>query len=62
MDLTEEQLKLYDRQRFIGIDVQKRLVNSHVLVYPLNPTLTELSKNLVLAGVNIILYNGENTQ
>jgi len=56
-DLTPEALKIYDRQRFIGLDVQRRLLNSRILLHPLNGIITELAKNLVLCGCNLVLYD-----
>ena len=56
-ELTPEALKIYDRQRFIGLDVQKRLLNSLILLTPINGIITELAKNLVLCGCNLALYD-----
>lgn len=59
-ELTPEALKIYDRQRFIGLDVQRRLLNSLILLHPLNGVITELAKNLVLCGCNLVLYDNTN--
>lgn len=56
-DLTQEQLKIYDRQRFIGLDVQKKLVDSNILLSPLNGVMSELAKNLILTGCNLTLFD-----
>ena len=56
-DLTPEALKVYDRQRFIGLDVQRRLLNSRILLTPMTSLLTELAKNLVLCGCNLVLHD-----
>jgi ubiquitin-like 1-activating enzyme E1 A len=34
-----------------------RLLNSRILISPLNGPNTELAKNLILAGVNVTLYD-----
>lgn len=56
-ELTQEELKIYDRQRFIGLDVQKKLVDSNILLYKMNGVLCELAKNLVLMGCNLTLLD-----
>lgn len=56
-ELTPEALKVFDRQRFIGLDVQRRLLNSRILLHPLNGVNTELAKNLVLCGCNLVLHD-----
>lgn len=35
-EITQDELKRLDRQRFIGLETQKRLLNSLVLITPLN--------------------------
>jgi ubiquitin-like 1-activating enzyme E1 A len=51
--LTEEEAALYDRQiRLWGADAQKRLRAAKVLLAGFRGILTEVCKNLVLAGVN----------
>jgi len=51
--LTEEEAALYDRQiRLWGADAQKRLRVANVLLAGFRGILTEVCKNLVLAGVN----------
>ena len=63
--LTEEERKRLDRQRFIGVETQKRYLLSHlfrllvfrVFITPANGINTELAKNLILAGVNVSIYD-----
>jgi ubiquitin-like 1-activating enzyme E1 A len=63
--LTEEERKRLDRQRFIGVETQKRYLFSHlfrllafrVFITPANGINTELAKNLILAGVNVSIYD-----
>lgn len=51
--ITEEEAKLYDRQiRLWGLDAQKRLRASRVLVAGMKGLGCEVVKNLVLAGIN----------
>ena len=51
--ITEEEAQLYDRQiRLWGLDAQKRLRASRVLVAGMKGLGCEVVKNLVLAGVN----------
>lgn len=58
-ELTAEALKIYDRQRFIGLEVQKRLLNSYILLTPINSLMTELAKNLVLCGCNLAIFDND---
>ena len=51
--ITEEEAQLYDRQiRLWGLDAQKRLRASRILVAGIKGLGCEVVKNLVLAGVN----------
>ncbi|ONK77810.1 uncharacterized protein A4U43_C02F10930 [Asparagus officinalis] len=51
-ELSAQETALYDRQiRVWGVDAQKRLSKTHVLVNGLNGTAVEFCKNIVLAGV-----------
>jgi len=51
--ITEEEAALYDRQiRLWGADAQKRIRAANVLLAGFRGILTEVCKNLVLAGVN----------
>ena len=51
--ITEEEAQLYDRQiRLWGLDAQKRLRASRVLVAGIKGLGCEVVKNLVLAGIN----------
>lgn len=58
-DLSVEELLLYDRQRFIGIEVQRKLKNSNVMICSMNGVNTELAKNLILCGANITIFDSE---
>lgn len=55
--ILPEERKRLDRQRFLGLETQKKLLSSRILITPANGPNTELAKNLVLAGVNITLYD-----
>ena len=55
--LSEAQLQQYDRQRFLGLEVQKKLVQSRVLLHPVDAVICELAKNLVLTGINLALFH-----
>lgn len=60
----EINLKLYDRQiRLWGIDAQKRMASSRVLVYGITGLSAEVCKNIVLSGVGnvCIMDNGKVT-
>lgn len=49
---TEEEAKLYDRQiRLWGLDAQKRLRSSRILISGVGGLGCEVAKNLVLAGI-----------
>ncbi|KAG9445939.1 hypothetical protein H6P81_012067 [Aristolochia fimbriata] len=51
-ELTAQETALYDRQiRVWGVDAQRRLSKSHVLVSGMSGTIAEFCKNIVLAGV-----------
>ncbi|KAF9618160.1 hypothetical protein IFM89_000563 [Coptis chinensis] len=51
-ELTEQETALYDRQiRVWGVDAQRRLSKSHILVSGVSGTIIEFCKNIVLAGV-----------
>ncbi|KAL7693914.1 putative ubiquitin/SUMO-activating enzyme E1, ubiquitin-activating enzyme [Plasmopara halstedii] len=53
-----EEAAVYDRQmRLWGVEAQKRLQNSHVLISGLSALGSELVKNLVLAGINVTLHD-----
>lgn len=53
-DLNEKEAEIYDRQiRLWGVDAQKRIRDSRVLVVTLGALGTEVVKNLVLAGLSI---------
>jgi len=51
--LTEEEFAVYDRQiRLWGVESQKRLRKSRVLICGINCLGNEVSKNVILAGVD----------
>ncbi|KAF8408442.1 hypothetical protein HHK36_007595 [Tetracentron sinense] len=51
-ELTEQETALYDRQiRVWGVDAQRRLSKSHILVSGMKGTAVEFCKNIVLAGI-----------
>lgn len=52
---TAEEAAVYDRQiRVWGMDAQKRMRNSNVLVFGINGLGAEVCKTLVLAGIGSI--------
>ena len=54
--LTHGEAALYDRQlRLWGVDAQKRLKNSRVIIVGATPLTGEVAKNLILAGVNRVM-------
>ncbi|KMT17753.1 hypothetical protein BVRB_2g035030 [Beta vulgaris subsp. vulgaris] len=54
-ELTEQETALYDRQiRVWGADAQRRLSKAHVLVGGMKGTVSEVCKNIVLAGVGSV--------
>jgi len=59
--ITEDEAKLYDRQiRLWGLDAQKRLRSSRILVVGMAGLGCEVTKNLVLAGVKELrMVDGE---
>ncbi|XP_043704612.1 SUMO-activating enzyme subunit 1B-1-like isoform X2 [Telopea speciosissima] len=51
-ELTEQETALYDRQiRVWGVDAQRRLSKSHILVSGMKGAVVEFCKNIVLAGI-----------
>lgn len=59
-ELTEQETALYDRQiRVWGVDAQRRLSKSHILVSGLKGTAIEFCKNIVLAGVGSLTLNDD---
>ncbi|XP_067942335.1 SUMO-activating enzyme subunit 1-like [Watersipora subatra] len=51
--ITEDEAALYDRQiRLWGLDAQKRMRASNILVISANGLTGEVMKNIVLAGIN----------
>ncbi|EGR32134.1 hypothetical protein IMG5_094990 [Ichthyophthirius multifiliis] len=58
-EITNEELQIYDRQRFIGVEVQRRLLNARIFITPINGINTELAKNLILCGTNICISDNQ---
>jgi ubiquitin-like 1-activating enzyme E1 A len=57
-DFTAEEAAVYDRQmRLWGVEAQRRLQNSHVLISGLTQLGSELAKNLVLSGISVTLHD-----
>lgn len=55
---TAAEAAVYDRQmRLWGVEAQKQLQRSHVLVSGLTTLGSELVKNLVLAGISVTLHD-----
>lgn len=53
--MTEDEAALYDRQiRLWGVDAQKKLLASSILIINMSGLAAEISKNLVLSGINSI--------
>jgi ubiquitin-like 1-activating enzyme E1 A len=62
-NLNEETYELYDRNiRLWGKENQIKLNHSYVLLINLNSVITELAKNLVLAGVNLFLFDNNQNE
>lgn len=47
--------------RVFGLETQKKLFESEVLIMNLTPMMAELCKNLILSGVGIYLFNNTST-
>ena len=57
--LTEAEQAIYDRQlRMWGVEAQKRMRNSSVLMIGMNGLASEICKNLVLTGIgSLTIYD-----
>lgn len=54
-DLTEQESELYDRQiRLWGLESQKRIRTSRILICGLNGLGAEVAKNIILSGVKAV--------
>ncbi|CAA6667871.1 unnamed protein product [Spirodela intermedia] len=61
-ELTAQETAVYDRQiRVWGVDAQKRLSKSHVLVSRITGAAVEFCKNVVLAGVGSVTLMDDRT-
>ncbi len=53
--ITEDEAALYDRQiRLWGVDAQKKLLSSRILLINMSGLTAEIAKNLVLSGINCL--------
>jgi len=58
--MNKELLEENDRNiRLFGMETQKKLFETKVLLINLTPAITELAKNLILIGTQLILYDDE---
>ncbi len=58
-ELSEKEAKLYDRQiRLWGVDVQKNMSKSRILVSGFTGLSVEVCKNLVLSGIGAVTLIG----
>ena len=54
-EITEDEAALYDRQiRLWGVDAQRRLLSSRILLVNMQGLGAEIAKNLVLGGVHCL--------
>ena len=57
-NMDEEQKKRYDRQvRVWGAEAQSRIQTSRVLIVGLRGINVEVAKNIILAGVNVVIQD-----
>ncbi|RHY35063.1 hypothetical protein DYB32_000469 [Aphanomyces invadans] len=57
-ELTAQEAAVYDRQmRLWGVEAQKRLQNSHILISGMTQLGSEVAKNLVLSGMSVTLHD-----
>ena len=62
-DLTVEEGVRYDRQiRLWGVEAQRRMQTSHVLIAGMTQMGSELAKNLVLSGINATILDHKLTE
>lgn len=55
IELTEDEAELYDRQiRLWGLESQKRIRTSRILICGLNGLGAEIAKNIILSGVKSV--------
>lgn len=54
-ELTKDEAELYDRQiRLWGVQSQQKISSTKILVIGLTGLASEITKNLVLAGINCL--------
>ena len=59
--MNREDLEVYDRNiRVWGKDTQIKISSSNVLLINLAPANTEVAKNLILSGINLLFLTDEN--
>lgn len=57
-NLNKEEFEVYDRQlRLWGFEAQAKMKVSRVLVLSVSPITSELSRHLVLSGINLTLVD-----
>jgi ubiquitin-like 1-activating enzyme E1 A len=62
-NLDKAEFEVYDRQlRLWGFEAQARMKESKVMVLGFSNAITELSRHLVLSGINIDLVSLDATQ
>ena len=60
VSLTESEKIRYDRQiRVWGAEAQSRIQNSRVLIVGLRGLNVEVTKNIVLAGMNVVIQSSD---
>jgi ubiquitin-like 1-activating enzyme E1 A len=60
MALTENEAEIYDRQiRLWGVEAQQRMTSSKICVSGLGAIGAECTKNLILAGMNVVMQDIE---
>ena len=60
MALSKQESALYDRQiRLWGVAAQQRMRESKILIVGMTALAAELCKNIVLAGLNVVILDGK---
>ena len=60
-DITDREAAVYDRQiRLWGLEAQKRLQNSRILICGMRGLGAEVAKNLALAGFGVTVQDSSN--
>ena len=59
-EIPDDEAEVYDRQiRLWGVDAQKRIQGTKILVLGMHGVNVEVCKNLVLAGMSVDVQDGE---